>query len=440
MKKIILSLAFLYYFVHLSAQLAGGIENINLNSYANPVNKVIDTSQAYTWNKNVNIWDNNYLSLYYYNEDWNMRKRVGKKWDNSKYMWKNDIQVTLTYSGMKISEQLSQIWGTSNNDWVNQTLDTYTYDTDGNRISSLSQSWDSFLQEWLLSFRHTYTYDTSGNTTGDLEESWNTFTTMWQNSLLKTYSFDEQGNDTSFLIQQWNVPASSWINFTLSSFEYDSAQNQVESLLQYWDTIPEIWINNSINHFVYDTDGHLVEALGQVWDLSHQEWNNSSLKIYYYYDTGLVSDLTEKSWDAISLDWINKTYVHYENDEDGYKTSYITQVWDKSSETWIKSSKYRYTYIKVTYSIDELNTNQCTCTFQNPLLLPGTITCTGLPAHMACTLKLYSPAGQMVYQTKMTGKNRQVISNPLEDGMYILIIEAGNQVIYTDKLIIAGGY
>ena len=440
MKKILPLLAFFCCFNHLSAQPPVDTSNIYPSGTAYPVVKVMDTSLVYIWNKAANIWDNNYLTLYYYNEDWNNRKRVGKRWDNSKYMWMNDYQVILTYTGSRVSEQLSQTWSASINNWVNQSLFLTDYDSAGNKTSTLSQSWDAFSQGWVNSGRHTFTYDMSGNLTGDLLESWNTFTTMWDNSTLTTIAYNEYGQDTSTLLQQWDAPASSWRNSSLNSIRYDTVQQQAESLLQSWDTISGSWINKGIENYTHDSAGHQVQSLYRIWDIEHLEWDSSLFKFYQYYPSGLLSDFYQKTWDDVSQSWINKSYAHYDYDDDGYRTSYFTEVWDRLSESWMNSSKFRYTYITISYSVDEPDGYPCTCIFQNPLSLPGVITCTGFPEKGDRILRLYDFTGQLVYQAKMTGNGATLSGLSLRKGMYLLTVEAGHQVIYVNKLLITGSH
>jgi len=165
---------------------------------------------------------------------------------------------------------LGQIWDGS--DWVINSLGTYTYDNDGNRLSYLRQNWDG--SDWVNDRLYTYTYDNDGNQLSYLRQIWDG--SDWVNYRQYTYTYDNDGNQLSYLGQNWD--GSDWVNDFQYTFTYDNDGNLLSYLNQNRDGSD--WVNDWQYIYTYDNDGNQLSWLHQNWDGS--DWVNDWYSFHIY--------------------------------------------------------------------------------------------------------------------------------------------------------------
>jgi YD repeat-containing protein len=90
---------------------------------------------------------------------------------------------------------------------VGHSLTTYTYNTDGNRVSQSFELWVN--GEWNSQWRNTYTYDAQGNMLTKIWATW------WDGQYWDverwTYTYDAQGNLSSLWYHRMEGENASWI-------------------------------------------------------------------------------------------------------------------------------------------------------------------------------------------------------------------------------------
>ena len=92
-----------------------------------------------------------------------------------------------------------------NGQWINTTLDSSTYDANGNMLVHLYKYW--YQGVWKDSILSSRTYDANGNMLTN--EGWYMTNNQWTNHDRSTYTYDSNGNILTYLFELW---ISQWIN------------------------------------------------------------------------------------------------------------------------------------------------------------------------------------------------------------------------------------
>jgi hypothetical protein len=85
--------------------------------------------------------------------------------------------------------QLDELWLASN--WVNNTLQTNTYDVNGSVTSELSQNWDIPSTTWVNDIRSDYSYNPNGTINQITSQLWTKGPDIWTNSDRVTFTYSQ---------------------------------------------------------------------------------------------------------------------------------------------------------------------------------------------------------------------------------------------------------
>ncbi len=105
---------------------------------------------------------------------------------------------------------------------------TYTYDSNGNKLTKLLQNWTN--NAWVNSYKFTNTYDANGNMLTNLFEKWTN--NAWVISSKSTNTYDANGNELTQLNEVWTNNA--WVNSSKYTYTYNAAGNMLTQLYETW--------------------------------------------------------------------------------------------------------------------------------------------------------------------------------------------------------------
>jgi hypothetical protein len=126
---------------------------------------------------------------------------------------------------------LNQNW--YNSQWNNITLGTYTYNGNGDVLTSLTQGWNSTGSGgWTNAGKNIYTYDANGYKTNWLMQSW--YSGQWVNAAQFTYTNNSNGKVLTSLYQNWLQSNSTWTNYYQSTCTYDANGNELTGYNTQW--------------------------------------------------------------------------------------------------------------------------------------------------------------------------------------------------------------
>lgn len=160
-------------------------------------NKLIsETTRLY--NNTTMTYINESRLLYEYSDSFLIRRTI-QEWDATNNDWINEDKDEMTYVNDLLDEQISSSWNSLNSEWILQYRDTLIYDTNNLLITRRYESYSTIDDEWELDGRDLVTY--SGMLlTEILSQRW--VNSDWRDQSKYTYSHDDNGNITTLYYEQ----------------------------------------------------------------------------------------------------------------------------------------------------------------------------------------------------------------------------------------------
>jgi hypothetical protein len=241
--------------------------------------------------------------------------------------WINYSLDTWTYFGPNSSVDLEQMW--LNGQWVNSTSDSSTFDAKGNMLVHLFTYWSGKVRrDSILSFR---TYDANGSMLTDLGEYMTNG--QWTNHDQTIYTNDNSGNSLSSLFQMWI--GGMWVNQELFNYTYDGNGHMLTRMMQGWNGQ---WDNETLSTYTYDPNGNMMSFLIQT--SANGQWTNYMIDMYTYDANGkMLTDLLKASTNGA---WMNGVFTTYTIDPNGNMVNELIQEWLNGLWTNYRQSTFTY--------------------------------------------------------------------------------------------------
>jgi hypothetical protein len=399
-----------------------------------------DTLTIYSSQGNVRYMD-------IYNQKGLTTQRLIQYYSNGQ--WLNYSLDSWTYfNANNNSNDVEQLW--VNNQWTNHSLDSSTYDSKGQMLVHLYKYWsqgawkDSLLTfrtydanenmvlntgqtwsgtQWINSpntYNYSYTYDPAGRI---LTELYQLLTNgQVENAMLSTYTYDANGNMLSYLGQ---ISANGKMtNTTIHTYTYDANGKMLTDWLKGWTN--EAWMNGSLYTFTYDANGNMINEVVQYW--LNGLWTNFYQTIY--------------------------TYDSHRNLLTGNNTSWVNSSWQQADNTFnipfYDGSTFSFTGYKIAISYIPLNITDVSTNTDNVIteyslsqnypnpFNPSTSISFTLPSQSFATLKVFDIIGREVatiFSEELSAGSytRQWNASALSSGVYFYRLTAGT-FVQTRKL------
>jgi hypothetical protein len=142
-----------------------------------------------------------------------------------------------------------------------------------------------------------------------------------------------------------------------------------------------------------------------------------------------------QEWNVPDSGWANKSQVLYTYDSHNLLTEDLEQNWTSASSSWLNTKKSDYFYSDF-IGIDEHTTKKKPCFYTNPMVAGNSIYCPDFRTGNEYTLRVCSLSGMEVYKTAFRGGESVAISKLVAPGLYFLIIEENNRILYKDKIVV----
>lgn len=264
-----------------------------------------------------NAWVNAMKSTNTYDANGNLTSTLHQQWDADAGTWVNAINIvyTLNTDGT-VKETLSQVW--EENAWQDMQKTIYTYSPTKKSLTETTQmNLEGIYMDWskvtntyndkdsletqltqvvnLQTFQmtnnslDTYTYNTDGTENQVVSQDWNLETSAWVNSSRYTNTYDDAKKIISDLTETWVDNA--WMNEFKSTYTYNGNQVQ-ESLDQEWET--DKWVDVNKHTYSYTATNQLQQVVSQSWNMESSQWVNESRITFTFGSTG-INPLTDQS-------------------------------------------------------------------------------------------------------------------------------------------------
>ncbi len=219
----------------------------------------------------------------------------------------------------------------NNGNWEIVSLESFTYDTSGNVLTSQLRVWENGSLENLS--RNTYIYNVNNNVETYNTELW--IGNTWTNSDRGTYNYNSSGYVLSFLTEKWEN--SMWENNTYEVYTYDEMGHLLTASGSVW--MGNGWASDRRHSYTYDASGNLTIGLSEIF-VGDTIWDNLYKENYTYNGANNRLTFLGENWEAGA--WVNNLNYTYAYDGLGFLSNLISQIWDNSA--WVNQLQEDYYY------------------------------------------------------------------------------------------------
>jgi len=396
---------------------------------------IIDTNYFKRWNNQQHRFNYGLKNNYQYNDSLLPVEIITQSLDTTTQDWLNQTRITYSYTeAMKLSEQIFLSYQSSTATWENVIKYANVYDVNNLLVSHLEYQWNDSAVDWINTVRTSYYYNPASMPNLTVKEFWNSSLSEWDSLEQKTYSYNQ-------------------VNLLMTIFSKNYHQDQ------------GMWVDDSLTYYTYTTSGIQQSTTGDIWNTSNLSWitvfyqilDSASQKIaekynlyvnqdnflitggirnlYTFSPTGDTLAWVNQGWNIPDNGWANQSQVLYTYDSHNLLTEELEKSWTSASSTWENTKKSDYFYSEF-IGIDEHPAKERPCFYANPMVMGNSIYCPDFKTGEEYLLRFNSLSGKEVYRTVFRGGETVRISNSLAPGLYFLIIQENNNILYQDKIVI----
>ena len=210
--------------------------------------------------------------------------------------------------------------------------DNYTFNDDGNVISTIFHAEDAINGGWIIYGKYSYTYDADGNQLTIYAETYDTGT--WTGFARLTNTYDSNGN-LFVSIQEAVDDNGNWVNVTKKDYTYDEDNYTLSAIEHDWDVETETWVTGFGGFFTYDDMGN--PTIAEYRYMQGSEWVIIFRYKYTYDDNYYLISVENNQYDPGNEIWLDYVISNYTNNEDGYPIEILDQFYSNSQ--WINMNK-----------------------------------------------------------------------------------------------------
>jgi|GEM_PF-3857551 len=232
----------------------------------------------------------------------NITERTYNMWDNANANWKAQGRDLYIYNAQnKLVSMQYQPWSTAMNNWGNDTLYEFTYDTATSKLAFIEgKTWNDTGNYWNVSFRYAYNYDVNGDIFSETLQSWSPSDLSYKNVSRYKYTYNN-GNMINATYQDWNTGLSNWANNQQMVYTYNGSGDLTESTVQNWNNALNMWQNDVKYAYTHDGNGNTLTETKMTWGGSAYT-NTDRVSLTYNNNNQPLTIMTD-SWDG--LNWAN---------------------------------------------------------------------------------------------------------------------------------------
>ncbi len=193
-------------------------------------NRLSDFSEFLDWD--TNQWEY-YRTTHNYDDFSIQLYSVKEKWDNAKELWLNLHRINYFYISSDTTNEISQTWDSTLQQWVTNRRYTISYDDNGYWLSRKSEKWESWSAQWINDYKTTLVYNVNGKIISQLSQKWEN--ALWTNSRRELYSYDAKGYLQTGLWETWNAGTLQWGLGIRQTYTIDYSLNLIHSVCEKWD-------------------------------------------------------------------------------------------------------------------------------------------------------------------------------------------------------------
>ncbi len=376
----------------------------------------LDSQEYQEYDVTNSQWVNSSLDKYTYNGSGNNTLYVISEWNPASELYEPSYQEELSYSDGMLSERVISGWDAIASVWELYEKYTYTYNASANIILSYSYFYDE--PDWILSGKDELNYNGSGNLTLNISYYWDESGNDWKYAYKNEHTYNGNGFLTVSTMSYWDIPSNEWQKSHKSENTYNGNGQQIIVMSYFtWDEGSSQWINETRDEYTYDGNSNLVMGLGQEWD--NGQWVNT-YKAEVSYNNAYPFEELVLPWSYI--DYTIPLFVHMPVE--------IIQ-WNYIGSSYVLSDKVLFKFSGI--NITDVPNVQVYQIALYPQPADGYVTFKWENNSSDFDLDLYNINGSLVMESKITS-NKTVAIDHLASGLYFYRLTDNAQHSISGKL------
>ncbi len=362
-----------------------------------------------------------------YNEDGRILLQFDQVYIEGNYV--NTDRRHFTYGvGEFLTESRHEVWDGETNAWTNSDRILFTYNPAAEAYSEYI--YQNFINgNWVNSSR---TVDTHNATHQKLDK---TEGYLWENGAwVKDFEFIYSVNITTLntvatLFKKRNdagVLANS--SRTFSEFD-DSGMNEVR--VNHETFQDGVWVPSSRTDRAFDGENRVVSDIQSYYDVNNETYiPQTKLETEYNAggEIGLISGFGYDDAQGVFIPSYRTTYSYDANDN---FTEFSNEIYQ--NETWVYTGRCELFWSLYQVNATRNFTNLFDCKIPNPYRNGQSFTC---DFDQKAELKIFDLSGVLIEAKTVDLNNRIRIKGGLNPGLYIVLLQNDNGILYRKKITI----
>lgn len=382
----------------------------------------IDSIFYLTWNSDIGNWERQQKYSFTYDTSGNTVTEFEHCWQNGK--WEPDIKTNYSYNGSNLIQKIKFEWDSYMEFW--QEIQKRALSYSGEKLIQTDiDMWSFLYEDWYDDSIYTYTYNSIGKRAEQIEEYWHVPLNSWFNRWKFNYSYNTDSLLKQKIKYDWDLDLILWKGILQNFYSYDSIGRLIEDLQQSQDLNSYVWINNILRNYNYNNQGLISEFIASDWYEDGAFWIQNTKYTYLYNSEGKLTKRQRHWFDHDISIWENFELVLNNYTDDGYLTSTTIQIWNSTNNTWQNTERYYYFYSPAS-SIFEIAETNSVSVYPNPATSILKLSATGI--HDRSSIYLFDNLGRLKVRVQDIFLNEETTLevSDLPRGIYLLIIETGN--------------
>ena len=269
-------------------------------------NNEFDQCTSFTffwWDVKNTKWESDYKEDFNYNENGNITQITYFRQDPNANQWINDYKEEFSYDIANNSIQhLYFIWNSEIKDWCNDYKIDYEYNNK-NLVKSNYYDTDT-AGNWINDYLIENLYNDVNLITQTIYSDWDTLNDEWKDDFLGEFNYDSLLNLIQNIYKKADV-SEVWVNESKEDFFYNDSNYLVQHIDYQWNSLTNQWANKTkkeytypyntdqehlvLPYFFYENDGKpdidvLASSVSYNGDSESETWLKTEKRILYFSD------------------------------------------------------------------------------------------------------------------------------------------------------------
>jgi len=311
------------------------------------------------------------------------------------------------------------------NQYVNNFIEVFIYDSNNNNIEIISKVWNG--SNWENSNREINNYNSSNLVVERIYQFWDNLQQLWLNINKEEMAYNSSNLRTLYIDYDWDSNLNDWQPTSKGEKDYDANGNVIREEQFIYDGIS--FVSNGKSLYSYDQNNNVLEYIYQTWDNLTNQYVNS-YKSEYYYTANLHDSTLFYYWYSVDNDWILnfKIINSYNNQDDILLNEHL--MFDGTN--WNTFYKTQYFYSLFNLNINSNNITEAITIYPNPT--SNFINISGNVDEKISNIRIFNEDGRLVKNINYPIISKSIYVGDLKAGTYFISVSTPNKK-YTSKFI-----